>query len=233
MDPPVPSISESEWKIMKLLWAKSPQPAYDLIAVLAKTEDWHPNTIKTLLSRLHKKRALGIKKCKNLYRYSPLVFEEACVHAESESFLHLMLVSALAAATTLPSGEAASASTRPVKPPFIHTMSGWSWAAAGKLSKPTNRKVSDGRRQPGERRRSEDVGRIGSRPVGPVFRGLGREQTKPSFMVPMRALLRPNATILRRPLGSPVSPRDHRSGRREPSTRGHRLECHSRVAWRP
>jgi len=107
MDPPVPSISESEWKIMKLLWAKSPQPAYDLIAVLAKTEDWHPNTIKTLLSRLHKKRALGIKKYKNLYRYSPLVFEEACVHAESESFLHLMLVSALAAATTLPSGEAA------------------------------------------------------------------------------------------------------------------------------
>jgi BlaI family penicillinase repressor len=83
----VPSISEAEWKIMKLLWAQSPQPAYDLIETLAKAEDWHPNTVKTLLSRLHKKKALGVKKYKNLYLYHPLVSEEDCVHAESESFL--------------------------------------------------------------------------------------------------------------------------------------------------
>jgi len=72
---------------MKLLWAKSPQGAYDLIEVLRTSEDWHANTIKTLLSRLHKKRALGVKKYKNLYLYFPLVSEEDCVHAESESFL--------------------------------------------------------------------------------------------------------------------------------------------------
>src|SRR3981081_3197798 len=51
----IPSISESEWKVMKVLWAKSPQPAFDIINALAQTEDWHPSTIKTLLSRLHKK----------------------------------------------------------------------------------------------------------------------------------------------------------------------------------
>lgn len=85
--PKTPVISESEWKVMKVLWAKSPQPAYDIIEALAKTEQWHPNTIKTLLSRLHKKKALSVKKYKNLYLYQPLVTEDDFVHAESDSFL--------------------------------------------------------------------------------------------------------------------------------------------------
>ena len=82
-----PPITEAEWKVMKVLWDKSPQPAYDIIEGLAKAEDWHPNTIKTLLSRLREKKALGVKKYKNLYLYQPLVSEEDCLHAESESFL--------------------------------------------------------------------------------------------------------------------------------------------------
>lgn len=72
---------------MKVLWAQAPLPAYDIIEALAKTETWHENTVKTMLSRLVRKKALGIKKYKNLYLYSPLVSEEACVHAESNSFL--------------------------------------------------------------------------------------------------------------------------------------------------
>jgi BlaI family penicillinase repressor len=82
-----PEISQSEWKVMKVLWAKSPQPAYDIVASLADTENWHPNTIKTLLSRLCRKKALGTKKYKNLFLYFPLVTEDDCLHAESESFL--------------------------------------------------------------------------------------------------------------------------------------------------
>lgn len=82
-----PDISEAEWKVMKVLWAKSPQPAYDVVAELSKTEEWHPNTIKTLLSRLHKKDALGVKRYKNLYLYHPLVSEDECVQAETKSFL--------------------------------------------------------------------------------------------------------------------------------------------------
>ncbi|MBI4661719.1 MAG: BlaI/MecI/CopY family transcriptional regulator [Verrucomicrobia bacterium] len=84
--PKPPVISESEWKIMKVLWAKSPLGAYDIIEALAK-EEWHPNTVKTMLSRLTKKKALKISKYKNLYLYEPLVTEEQCLHAESESFL--------------------------------------------------------------------------------------------------------------------------------------------------
>jgi BlaI family penicillinase repressor len=85
--PNTPAITESEWKVMKLLWAQAPQPAYDIAAALEKTEDWHPNTVRTLLSRLLAKKAVRIKKYKNLYLYSPAVSEEDCIRAESDSFL--------------------------------------------------------------------------------------------------------------------------------------------------
>jgi BlaI family transcriptional regulator, penicillinase repressor len=86
--PQVPVISEAEWKVMKVLWGQSPLSAMEIINALADSEDWHPNTIKTLLSRLHKKKALGVEKQKNLYLYRPLVTEADCVRTESESFLH-------------------------------------------------------------------------------------------------------------------------------------------------
>ncbi len=72
---------------MKVLWDKSPQPAYDIIQQLAKTEAWHASTIKTLLGRLCRKGVLGVRRYKNLYLYQPLVSEEDCLKAESESFL--------------------------------------------------------------------------------------------------------------------------------------------------
>ena len=83
----IPDISEAEWKIMKVLWNKAPQPAYDIIQALAGPEDWHPNTVKTMLNRLYQKKALGVKKYKNLYLYYPLVSEDDCVNVLSESFL--------------------------------------------------------------------------------------------------------------------------------------------------
>ena|SRR5437868_6434742 len=83
----IPHISESEWKVMKVLWVESPRTAAEVIAALAPTEDWHPNTIKTLLSRLHRKGAVGVNKQKNLYLYRAAVSEADCVRTESESFL--------------------------------------------------------------------------------------------------------------------------------------------------
>jgi BlaI family penicillinase repressor len=82
-----PPITEAEWKVMKLLWEKSPLPAYDVIQALADKEQWHSNTVKTLLARLTKKKALGARKYKNLFLYYPLVSEEECIQAESDSLL--------------------------------------------------------------------------------------------------------------------------------------------------
>ena len=82
-----PQISESEWALMKICWNRSPLTAQEIIDALPAREDWHPKTVKTLLNRLVKKRALGFQKNGRAYLYHPLVAEKDCVSAESESFL--------------------------------------------------------------------------------------------------------------------------------------------------
>ena len=71
---------------MSVLWKKAPQPAYDIIEALVK-ERWHPNTVKTMLCRLHRKKAVSFTKYKNLHLYAPMVTEEQCLQAASETFL--------------------------------------------------------------------------------------------------------------------------------------------------
>ena len=46
-----------------------------------------PKTIKTLLSRLINKKAIGFKKKGREYHYYPLVAEDECIRAESRSFV--------------------------------------------------------------------------------------------------------------------------------------------------
>lgn len=82
-----PHVTDAEWKVMKHLWRKAPQPAYDIAAMLQQSEGWSQRTVKTLLSRLLKKGVVTHEPYKNLYLYSPAVTEEECVLAESESFL--------------------------------------------------------------------------------------------------------------------------------------------------
>lgn len=83
----IPRISEAEWEVMKVLWARAPQTANEVVDALADSMDWKPNTVKTLLSRLVKKEALGFNQDGKMYSYYPLVKESECVKAESQSFL--------------------------------------------------------------------------------------------------------------------------------------------------
>ena len=83
----VPKISETEWEVMKVLWAEAPLSAEQIIEKLAAQDDWHPKTAKTLLNRLVKKKALGFEKDGRAYLYHPLVKEAECVKAASDSFL--------------------------------------------------------------------------------------------------------------------------------------------------
>ena len=85
---PIPKISETEWEVMQVVWAKAPLSAAEIIeALTAKDSTWHPKTATTLLNRLVKKKALGYKQEGRAYRYRPLVKEADCAVAESESFL--------------------------------------------------------------------------------------------------------------------------------------------------
>jgi BlaI family transcriptional regulator, penicillinase repressor len=86
-----PRISETEWEIMRIIWDRSPRSASEIIATL-QTEDkiWHPKTAKTLLGRLVKKGALEFDRDGRAYLYRPVVSEDECVRAVSESFLKLV-----------------------------------------------------------------------------------------------------------------------------------------------
>jgi len=91
----IPRISETEWEVMKVVWSHSPISAQEIIDELAAEDDWHPKTVKTLLNRLVKKRALGFRKEGRAYLYRPRVKQSECVTAESESFLDRVFGGAL------------------------------------------------------------------------------------------------------------------------------------------
>jgi BlaI family penicillinase repressor len=83
-----PRISETEWEVMRIVWAQAPCSAGDVIAALQQTDpSWHPRTVKAFLNRLVKKKALGFNKEGRAYLYRPLVRREDCLDAASESFL--------------------------------------------------------------------------------------------------------------------------------------------------
>jgi BlaI family transcriptional regulator, penicillinase repressor len=82
----IPRISESEWEVMRVVWQKGLCTASDVIEALPK-RGWHPKTVKTLLGRLAKKKALGFVEEGRSYVYRALVSEKECAQAESESFL--------------------------------------------------------------------------------------------------------------------------------------------------
>lgn len=84
----IPRISETEWEIMRVLWAAAPRTAAEVVdALVRKDPSWHPKTIKTFLTRLVNKGALEYQKDGRAYLYLPLVTERECVDAASDSFL--------------------------------------------------------------------------------------------------------------------------------------------------
>lgn len=83
-----PNIADTEWLVMKVIWAHSECSAYQIIQELSGTTEWKPKTVKSLISRLLKKKAIGFKEDKRAYIYYPLVTEEECVRVESQSFLN-------------------------------------------------------------------------------------------------------------------------------------------------
>lgn len=83
----LPQISDTEWQVMKILWANEPLTANEVIQKIEGLTSWKPKTVKTLLGRLVKKNAIAFEKDGRAYVYYPLVAEEDCVKAESQSFL--------------------------------------------------------------------------------------------------------------------------------------------------
>jgi len=92
----IPKISEGEWEVMKIVWSRtSPFTANEIVDALEGIADWKPNTVKTLITRLVKKRALGYEEERRMYLYYPLVSENKCIKSETKSFVKRVFGGAL------------------------------------------------------------------------------------------------------------------------------------------
>ena len=79
-------VSESEIRVMEVLWQTSPLTAADVIERLDHP-DWNEKTVKTFLNRLLKKEAIGFRKQGRKYEYYPLIEREHLLQQESQGFL--------------------------------------------------------------------------------------------------------------------------------------------------
>ena len=80
------SISDAESRVLAVLWRDGPSTSDRVIAALAE-ESWQVSTIKTLLARLVKKRAIRAKKEGRGFVYSAVLTREQWVTRESEGLL--------------------------------------------------------------------------------------------------------------------------------------------------
>lgn len=77
-------ISDSEWKIMEILWEKGAETQSDIMDSL--DVKWNKNTVYTFLSRLEHKGMVWSSGSPK--RYQVAVKREDCVEREQESFLN-------------------------------------------------------------------------------------------------------------------------------------------------
>ena len=84
--PPI-SITEAESVVMEVLWTRSPMPTEEIITALEGEQHWQEATIKTLLNRLLKKKAIRAVKDGRRFLYSPAITRDDWVLSESKGLL--------------------------------------------------------------------------------------------------------------------------------------------------
>jgi len=80
-------ITAAESQIMEALWRRGPLGADELIAEVAAREGWGGATVKTLINRLLKKKALKSERLEGRVRYAPLLERADYVQSESQGLL--------------------------------------------------------------------------------------------------------------------------------------------------
>lgn len=83
----IPTISDAELQVMKLIWERHPVTASEIVEILQSTNDWSPTTIYTFINRLVKKQAVCITKGKSSNICTPLISLEEYRKRENKSFL--------------------------------------------------------------------------------------------------------------------------------------------------
>jgi len=80
-------ITAAESQIMEALWRAGPLTPDEIVADVGGAQNWGAATVKTLITRLLKKKAMASEREGGRTRYRPLVSREEFLQTESQSFL--------------------------------------------------------------------------------------------------------------------------------------------------
>jgi BlaI family penicillinase repressor len=94
--PNTPTITDAEWRVMNLLWERSPLTSGEICDALALETGWKLSTVKTLLARLAEKGAIDHEPRGREYLYRPLVARTAAIRSETGKFLERFFGGAIA-----------------------------------------------------------------------------------------------------------------------------------------
>jgi BlaI family transcriptional regulator, penicillinase repressor len=97
---PVPSISHAEWEVMEVVWKQKSVTAEDIVRTLGTRRKRSPRTVKSLLSRLVAKKAIGHELDGTRYAYHSRVDRDRCVRIECQAFLRRVFAGKPAALLT-------------------------------------------------------------------------------------------------------------------------------------
>jgi BlaI family penicillinase repressor len=80
-------ITSAEAQVMEALWRRHPLSADELVAEVGAAQSWGDATVKTLINRLLKKKAIKSERAEGKHGYRPLIEREAYVQTESQGLL--------------------------------------------------------------------------------------------------------------------------------------------------
>ena len=80
-------ISAAESQVMEAVWSRGPLAADAIVAEVGQPQGWGEATVKTLINRLLKKKALLSERSEGRTRYRALVTREDYVQGESQGLL--------------------------------------------------------------------------------------------------------------------------------------------------
>lgn len=80
-------ISGAESQIMEALWAQGPLTAEEIVQAVGPAQNWGEATVKTLINRLLKKKALASERTGGRALYKALISREAYITGESQGLL--------------------------------------------------------------------------------------------------------------------------------------------------
>jgi predicted transcriptional regulator len=87
MKTPIAKISGAESQIMEALWRAGPLTPDGIVAEVGEAHGWAPGTVKTLITRLLRKKAIEGRKEAGGYFYRPLLARTSYVQAESQGLV--------------------------------------------------------------------------------------------------------------------------------------------------